>query len=64
MSGILSNNHGEYLSDMTKVAPPVAVSGAALAGMSLQEWVLVLTALYTAIQIALTIFKAIKEHKK
>ncbi|API58451.1 hypothetical protein BSL82_03340 [Tardibacter chloracetimidivorans] len=54
---------GEYLMDATKAAPPVAVSTAALAGMSLQDWVLVATLVYTVIQTALALYRAYRNHK-
>ena len=42
-------------------APPVAVSGFTLAGIGLSDWVLILTALYTALQIGWFVYeKAIR----
>lgn len=37
--------------DIVKVSPPVAVSTFTLFGYPLQSWVLVLTAIYTLLQI-------------
>jgi hypothetical protein len=36
-----------------KVAPPVVVSGMVVAGYPLQDWLIVLTIIYTVIQIVL-----------
>ena len=41
--------------DAIKVAPPVAVAGSELFGLTLPEWVLVATLIYTALQIYLLI---------
>ena len=38
-----------------KAAPPVTVVGMTLGGVSLQEWVLILTAVYTVLQIGFLI---------
>ena len=40
-----------------KVAPPVVVSGMVIAGYPLQDWLIVLTIIYTVIQIVLLIPK-------
>jgi hypothetical protein len=55
----------DILAVATKSAPPAAVSGAVLLGMSLNEWVLCVTLIYTVIQIGLLvrkIVKGIKDH--
>ncbi len=44
---------GDLVAAAGKSAPPIAVSGLTVAGVSLQDWVLILTAIYTVIQIAL-----------
>lgn len=41
----------EVAADAARAAPPVAVAGAQVFGVSLPEWVLILTAIYTALQI-------------
>lgn len=53
----------EYVMEATKASPPVAVTGLTIAGASLQDWVLILTAIYTVIQIALLIRKFFKERR-
>ena len=40
-----------------KVAPPVVVSGMVVAGYPLQDWLIVLTIIYTVIQIVLLLPK-------
>jgi hypothetical protein len=40
-------------SNLLRASPPVAVSSAALAGVTLQDWVLLATLVYTLINIAL-----------
>lgn len=47
---------GEYFAAVGKASPPIAVSSAAAAGLSLQEWVFVATLLYTVLQIGLLIY--------
>lgn len=37
--------------EAAKAAPPITVVGMTLGGVSLQEWVLILTAVYTVLQI-------------
>lgn len=59
------HQHGtELLAAATKSAPPAAVSGAVLAGMSLNEWVLAATLLYTALQIGLLVRRIVKGIKE
>lgn len=53
----------EVLAEALKSAPSVSVAGATIVGVSLQEWVLVLTALYTALQLAYFMRKRYKEYK-
>jgi TRAP-type uncharacterized transport system fused permease subunit len=50
------NNSTDYVGAITKVSPPVSVSAMALAGVSLQDWVLILTAIYTVLQIGWFIY--------
>ena len=40
-----------------KIAPPVVVSGMVVAGHPIQDWLIVLTIIYTVIQIVLLIPK-------
>ncbi len=53
----------EVLAEAVKSVPPVSVAGATVLGVSMQEWVLILTALYTALQIAYFVRKSYKEYK-
>lgn len=63
---MLNNPEGasEYAGAVGKAAPPIAVSTAAIAGLSLQDWVLVATLAYTLLQIALLIRKFIREQDR
>lgn len=47
----LSTTTGELAGEITKAAPPVSVTGLTLMGVSLNEWVLMMTLLYTVLQI-------------
>lgn len=49
-------NGGEYILAATKAAPPVTVTGITLAGISLNEWVLLFTLIYTILQIGWFIY--------
>lgn len=44
-------NHGNELAAAAKLTPTITVSGLTLGGVGLADWVLVLTALYTVLQI-------------
>lgn len=54
MSLIASGN--EIAGEITKAAPPVSVAGLSLAGVSLNEWVLIVTLLYTLLQMGWFIY--------
>lgn len=56
----LQNHAGELLVSATKATPPLAASGAVLAGLALNEWVLIATLVYTLLQIALLVRKIIR----
>lgn len=49
--------------EAVKSAPPVVVTGAAIAGMSLSDWVTVLTGIYVLLQIALLLYKFVRERR-
>lgn len=53
----------DVLGEVAKTAPPVSVAGATVMGVTLQEWVLYLTAVYTLLQIAYFIRKLFKEYQ-
>lgn len=48
------SNH-DIAVEAVKATPPVTVVGMTLGGVSLQEWVLILTAVYTVLQIGFLI---------
>lgn len=56
-----SHAAGEFIGAASKTAPPIAVTGAAIAGISLQDWVLISTLAYTALQIAFLVWKFFRE---
>lgn len=45
--------HTQQVADLIKVAPPVTITSMSLAGYQMSDWVLLLTALYTLLQICL-----------
>jgi hypothetical protein len=51
---------GEVYSALTKPAPPVAVTALSFAGVGLQDWVYILTAIYTLVQLALVAPKLVR----
>jgi len=54
----------EYAGAVGKAAPPIAVSTAAIAGLSLQDWVLAATLAYTLLQIVFLLRKFFKEQER
>lgn len=60
----LESHATEYAAAAGKVSPPVVVSGAAVAGISLQEWVLTATLVYTVLQIGLLIYNFMKKRAR
>jgi hypothetical protein len=59
----LASDSGEYIAAAGKATPPLAVSGVMVAGLSLQDWVLTATLVYTALQTALLIYNFIKRKR-
>lgn len=49
--------------EAAKSAPPVAVTGAMIAGMSISDWVAILTGLYVLLQIAILLRKEWREKR-
>lgn len=60
----LAIDSGEYIAAAGKASPPLAVSGVMAVGLSLQDWVLIATLVYTVLQTAVLIHKFIKGRKK
>ncbi len=53
---------GEYaVNQGSKLLPTAVVSGVSLVGIPLQEWVYIVTIIYTILQIGLVVWKAIKK---
>lgn len=61
---VIAERGTEYFSAAGKAAPPIAVSTAASAGMTLQDWVLIATLLYTLLQIAYLGYKIARDHRE
>ena len=61
---MIAERGSEYLSAIGKAAPPIAVSTAAGAGMSLQDWVLIATLVYTLLQTAYLVYKFVRDHRR
>jgi len=59
-----TNSGSEYLAAAGRAAPPIAVSGISFIGISLHDWVLVTTVIYTLLQAAVLIYKFLKEYRK
>lgn len=53
-------NKDELGVEALKAAPPVSISGMAVAGVSVADWLLIATLIYTALQIGLVIMKYLK----
>lgn len=53
--------HAQHVAEVgavtAKITPPVVVSGMVIAGYPLQDWLIVLTIIYTVIQIVLLLPK-------
>lgn len=46
-----------------KSTPPVIVTGAAISGMSLSDWVTVLTGVYVLLQISVLLYRFVRERR-
>jgi hypothetical protein len=57
----LIDTSGEYISAAGKATPPLAATGAVVAGIPLQEWVLIATLIYTVLMTANLIYKFFKD---
>lgn len=60
----LESHATEYAAAAGKASPPIVVSGAAVAGISLQDWVLTATLIYTVLQIGLLIYNFTKKRAR
>ena len=50
------SNHHDLLVEVAKASPPVTVAGLSLGGVSLQDWVYVLTGVYILLQMILLVY--------
>ncbi len=55
--------HSDIAAEVTKSAPPLAVTGAMIAGMSISDWVAILTGLYVLLQIVVLVRKERREKR-
>lgn len=53
----------EQLADLAKAAPPLTVTGMSVLGYTISEWVLLLTAIYTLLQIVLVVRRLIASRR-
>lgn len=60
----LESHATEYVAVAGKASPPIAVSGAAIAGIPLQDWVLTATLVYTVLQVGLLIYNFMKQRAR
>lgn len=63
------DNHKQHLENglsmtVAKTSPPVVVSGLTLAGVQLQDWLIIATLLYTVIQIIIALPKLKQSFKE
>lgn len=57
----LESQGGEFAVAAGKATPPLTVAGAAIAGIPLQDWVLIATLIYTVLQIGALIHGFLKK---
>jgi hypothetical protein len=53
----------ELAAEAVKATPPLTVAGLAFAGVSLQDWVLLLTVVYLILQIAFLVYDKLLKNK-
>lgn len=53
----------EYAVEAGRGAPPLLVTSISVAGVGLQDWVYILTAIYTVLQIAIIVRKYVKDRR-
>ena len=53
----------EQLVDVAKTAPPITVTGLTIIGIPVQDWVFLLTVIYTALQIFLALRRYLLERQ-
>lgn len=54
----------EQLADVAKTAPPITVAGLTVAGLPISDWVLMLTALYTLLQVVFLVLRLIASKRR
>ena len=53
----------EQLSDAIKAAPPITITGMTIVGIPIQDWVLMLTLVYTILQILIIARRFMLNHR-
>lgn len=61
---MIDGHTGEAFSASAKAMPPVAVSSFTAAGMTLEQWVLVATLIYTVLQAAHLVYKFVRDRRR
>jgi len=54
----------QYVTEATKLSPPVAVITASVSGMSIDDWIKVLTLIYLVFQITFSVLKNRRETRE
>ncbi|KAF0251994.1 hypothetical protein [Pseudomonas putida] len=54
----------QYVTEATKLSPPVAVITASVSGMSIDDWIKVLTLIYLVFQITFSVLKNRREARE
>ncbi|MBF7012546.1 hypothetical protein QUC32_23135 [Novosphingobium resinovorum] len=60
----LSITSADLLAAAGKASPPLAVTSAAAVGLTLNEWMIVCTIVYTILQAAILIYKFVRDFRK
>ncbi|HMO74586.1 MAG TPA: hypothetical protein PKD99_02210 [Sphingopyxis sp.] len=63
MSMNMETHGGDIAVAVGKTSPPLTVAGAAIAGVPLQDWVLIATLIYTVLQIAVLVQGFLKKRR-
>lgn len=53
----MSNHYGEVVTAGAKLAPPAVVTTASVAGITLENWVYLVTIVYVVLQIAFLLYR-------
>jgi Phage holin family 6. len=59
----LADNSSEYIAVATRATPSLAVTGATAAGWTLNDYVLIATLIYTALQTLVLVYNFMKKRR-